>query len=59
MDPKYIHGFSGHFSNLDQDRIMDEFELGWRVANALEDEALGFGPLFSLQAEIYFGGQDG
>ena len=31
--------------------ILDEIELGTRVAMALDDEALGFGALFNLQYE--------
>ena len=33
--------------------ILDEMELGTRVAQALDDEALGFGPLFDLQYTEY------
>lgn len=35
------------------DWIMDELELGARVAHALDAEACGFGPLFDLQYQIY------
>jgi hypothetical protein len=33
--------------------ILDEIELGTRVAMAIENEALGFGPLFDLSYELY------
>lgn len=33
------------------DFILDEMELGTRVAHALDDEACGFGALFNLQYE--------
>lgn len=33
--------------------ILDELELGTRVALALDNEALGFGPLFDLQYDEY------
>jgi hypothetical protein len=33
--------------------ILDEMELGTRVAMALDDEACGFGPLFDLSYELY------
>lgn len=33
--------------------ILTEIELGSRVANALDDEWCGFGPLLDLQYELY------
>lgn len=33
---------------------LDIIELGERVALALEDEGLGYGPLFDEQARLYF-----
>lgn len=42
-------GPSGHYPGLDQEMIMDELELGFRVARALEDEYLGMGPLFDAE----------
>ena len=33
--------------------ILDELELGTRVALAIDMESLGYGPLFDLQYEIY------
>lgn len=33
--------------------ILDELELGTRVAMALDNEALGFGALFDLQYDAY------
>lgn len=42
---------SGYFPSLTEQRIIDEYELGARVANALEDEELGFGPIIDAQFE--------
>lgn len=36
------------------DFILDEMELGTKVAAALDDEACGFGPLFDLDVGNYF-----
>lgn len=33
--------------------ILDEMELGTRVARAIDMESLGYGPLFDLSYEIY------
>lgn len=33
--------------------ILDEMELGTRVANSFEDEAQGFGALFDLSYQLY------
>ena len=38
----------------DHNFMMDDIELGFRVAYALEDESIGFGPLFDVQATVYF-----
>jgi hypothetical protein len=35
------------------DFIMDELELGTRVATALDQEAVGFGPLFDVMYAEY------
>lgn len=40
--------FGLHHNGM-HDWIMDEFELGARVAHALDAEACGFGPLVDLQ----------
>lgn len=43
----------GLYNNAMDLFIRDEIELGTRVAQALDDEACGFGPLFDLSYEIY------
>lgn len=42
---------TGLYTNGMHDFILDEMELGTRVAMALDDEACGFGALFNLQYE--------
>jgi hypothetical protein len=44
---------TGLYNNAMHDFILDEMELGTRVAQALDDELQGFGPLFDLQYEEY------
>ncbi len=34
--------------------VLDEFELGERAARAIENEELGYGPLFDAQTAAYF-----
>lgn len=43
----------GLYTKAMHDFILDEMELGTRVAKALDDEFQGFGPLFDLQYEGY------
>lgn len=47
-------GPSGHYPGLDEEMLMDELELGFRVARHIEDEAMGFGPLFNEIAGEHF-----
>jgi hypothetical protein len=44
---------SGLYTNGMHDFILDEMELGTRVAMALDNEACGFGALFDLQYDEY------
>lgn len=44
---------TGLYTNGMHDFILDEMELGTRVAQALDDEACGFGPLFNLSYKLY------
>lgn len=43
----------GLYNNSMDQFIRDELELGTRVAQALDDEACGFGPLFDLSYRLY------
>jgi hypothetical protein len=47
------HTMTGLYTNGMHDFILDEMELGTRVAQALDDEACGFGPLFDLSYKLY------
>lgn len=44
---------TGLYNNGMHKFIIDELELGTRVAMALDNEAAGFGPLFDLSYELY------
>lgn len=44
--------FGLHHNGM-HDWIMDELELGARVAYALDSEACGLGPLLDLRLDIY------
>jgi hypothetical protein len=44
---------TGLYNNGMHNFILDEMELGTRVAMALDNEACGFGPLFDLSYELY------
>ena len=44
---------TGLYTKAMHDFILDEMELGTRVAQALDDEACGFGPLFDLSYKLY------
>lgn len=41
------------YGNGMHDFLLDELELGERAAMALDDEAIGFGPLFDVSYELY------
>jgi len=47
------NSMTGLYTNAMHDFILDEMELGTRVAHALDDEACGFGPLFDLSYKLY------
>lgn len=49
----------GLYGNGMHNWLIDELELGERVAHALDAEACGFGPLFDLQYRIYLEGEQG
>lgn len=44
---------TGLYTNAMDQFIRDELELGTRVAQALDDEYCGFGPLFDLSYDLY------
>ena len=44
---------TGLYNNSMHQFILDEMELGTRVAMALDDEACGFGALFDLSYQLY------
>lgn len=45
----------GLYGNGMHDFVLRELEVGFRVACAEDDEAIGMGPLFNLQYMIYLG----
>lgn len=49
----------GLYTNGMHDWILDELELGERVAHALDAEACGFGPLVDLQLTEYLLREEG
>lgn len=49
--------FGLHHNGM-HDFIIDEIELGTRVALAIENETLGFGPLFDLSYAEYMREQE-
>ena len=48
----------GLYTNAMHQFVLDELELGTRVAMALDDEACGFGPLFDLSYRLYMEEQE-